>query len=129
MLSVEQSSGDLVRLTCPSFSPDQSARGRSLLTGLVVESGDSLTTVSPIVDGFIIPSGVRCLTLAGFTVTKRLQTLLQRNGRQAETPQSHVSWSLATQLKERHCFVRTNVSSEWNASGPRKDSDGTKWVA
>ena len=71
------------------------------LTGLVVESGDSLTTVTPIVDGFIISSGIRCSPLAGARVTCELQSLLRRQ--RATGP---LTWARCKQLKEEQVCAR-----------------------
>ncbi|KAK2076403.1 hypothetical protein QBZ16_000928 [Prototheca wickerhamii] len=105
------------------------------LTGLVVESGDSLTTVTPIVDGFIISSGVRCSPLAGARVTCELQSLLRRH--RAAGP---LTWARCKQLKEEQVCARpmhggdeggsSTLEDAWQAaevlfrpsSGTRKDS-------
>ena len=46
------------------------ASGRT--TGVVVEIGDSLTTVTPMYEGIVLPHGIMCLELGGRDITNYL---------------------------------------------------------
>ena len=51
-----------------------------LSTGLVFDSGDGVSHVIPVVDGFIIQTAITRLNLAGRHVTKYLVKLLTQRG-------------------------------------------------
>jgi len=53
---------------------------QGLLTGLVVDSGDGVTHVVPVVDGFAFPHVTKRLNVAGRHVTSHLCDLLLRRG-------------------------------------------------
>ena len=51
-----------------------------LTTGLVIESGDGLTWIVPIINGSIVQHAVQKLPLAGIDVNQNLKSLLMREG-------------------------------------------------
>ena len=57
--------------------------------------------MTPIVDGFIISSGVRCSPLAGARVTSELQSLLRR-----QRVAGPLTWTRCKQLKEEQVCAR-----------------------
>ena len=54
------------------------ASGRT--TGLVLESGDGVTTITPVYDSFVLPVGLNRINIGGSDVTKHLKRLMFERG-------------------------------------------------
>ncbi|CAI7800747.1 unnamed protein product [Closterium sp. NIES-54] len=75
----------------------------SILTGLVVDSGESATHAVPVVEGFAYPHLTKRISIAGRQITSHLIDLMMRRG----YPFSKVSdFEAARAIKEQLCFVR-----------------------
>jgi actin-related protein 3 len=48
-----------------------------MLTGLVVDSGDGVTHVVPVADGYLIGSSIKHIPISGRDITYFVQTLLR----------------------------------------------------
>ena len=72
-----------------------------LTTGVVVESGDGITWVCPILSGEIVDQSVQKLTLAGTDVNQHLKNLLMREGINIE---SSAVDEIVKDIKEKNCF-------------------------
>jgi actin-related protein len=72
-----------------------------LTTGIVVESGDGITWVCPILSGEIVDQSVQKLTLAGTDVNQHLKNLLMREGINIE---SSAVDEIIKDIKEKNCF-------------------------
>lgn len=83
----------------------------SALTGTVVDSGDGVTHVIPVVDGYVIGSAVKHVPLAGRDVTHLIQHLL-RERQEASLP-PELTMDVARIIKEHHCFVSPNLANEF----------------
>mmetsp|Transcript_19254 Transcript_19254/g.53706 ORF Transcript_19254/g.53706 Transcript_19254/m.53706 type:complete len:402 (+) Transcript_19254:204-1409(+) len=79
------------------------------LTGTVVDSGDGVTHVVPVVDGYVASSCVRSMPIAGASVTAQVQKLLRERG---EPIPPELSMEAAKQVKEQHCYVCSDVDKE-----------------
>jgi len=80
-----------------------------LTTGLVIESGDGMTWVCPIVNGQIIDQAVQKLTLAGTDVNQYLKNLLMREGINIE---SSAVDEIIRDIKEKNCYFVLDHSKE-----------------
>eukprot|EP01128_Nolandella_sp_AFSM9_P000354 TRINITY_DN10515_c0_g1_i1.p1 TRINITY_DN10515_c0_g1~~TRINITY_DN10515_c0_g1_i1.p1 ORF type:complete len:415 (-),score=113.97 TRINITY_DN10515_c0_g1_i1:67-1311(-) len=91
------------------------------LTGTVIDSGDGVTHVLPVAEGYVIGSSIKSMPLAGRTVTQFVQQLMRDRGEKVPPSQSlHV----ARHIKERFSYVCPNLVKEFN----RYDSDTTgRW--
>lgn len=76
------------------------ASGRT--TGVVLDSGDGVTHVVPIYEGFSIPQGIMRNDLAGRDVTEYLQLLLRRSGHNFHTSAEK---EIVKNIKETACYV------------------------
>ncbi|MCO5556904.1 hypothetical protein L7F22_010459 [Adiantum nelumboides] len=80
-----------------------------LLTGLVVDSGDGVTHVVPVVDGFSFPHSTKQIKIAGRQITSYLIDLLLRRGyafnRMAD-------FEAAREIKEQLCYVSYDYKRE-----------------
>jgi len=72
-----------------------------LTTGIVIESGDGITWVCPILSGEIVDQSVQKLTLAGTDVNQHLKNLLMREGINIE---SSAVEEIIRDIKEKNCF-------------------------
>ncbi|MFW9879111.1 MAG: zinc ribbon domain-containing protein, partial [Candidatus Thorarchaeota archaeon] len=72
-----------------------------LTTGLVIESGDGLTWIVPIINGTIVQHAVQKLTLAGIDVNQNLKGLLMREG---VSISSSAADEIIQEIKEKNCY-------------------------
>lgn len=75
---------------------------QGLQTGIVVDSGDGVTHIVPIFEGFEMPHLVRRLDIAGSDITRQLQMLLHSRGYSFN---STADFDIVREVKERLCFV------------------------
>lgn len=90
------------------------ASGRT--TGVVLDSGDGVSHVVPVYEGFAIPHAVKRMDIAGRNITAYLQVLLRRSGRVFN---SSGEFELVRQIKENCCVVAFNpVEQEKQLQAP-----------
>jgi actin-related protein 3 len=80
------------------------------LTGLVIDSGDGVTHVFPVADGFVIGSCVKHIPLAGRDITKF--TLQELKDRKEPMPSEDVL-DIARTVKEKYGYVCKDVAAEF----------------
>lgn len=82
-------------------TPILSIFGVGLTTGLVIESGDGITWVCPVINGELIDQAVQKLPLAGTDVNQHLKNLLMREGINIE---SSAVDEIIKEIKEKNCY-------------------------
>lgn len=82
---------------------------QGLLTGVVVDSGDGVTHVIPVFDGFSLPHLTRRLDVAGRDVTRYLIKLLLLRGYAFNRT---ADFETVRQIKEKLCYVAYDVKAE-----------------
>ncbi|KAH9531852.1 hypothetical protein CY35_19G059100 [Sphagnum magellanicum] len=75
---------------------------QGLLTGLVVDSGDGVTHVVPVVDGYSFPHLTKRLNIAGRHITSYLIDLLLRRGYAFNRT---ADFETAREIKEKLCYL------------------------
>jgi len=81
-----------------------------IMTGTVVDSGDGVTHVIPVVDGYVIGSCIRHIPLAGSHITGFIQQmLLDRN---ENIPRVDIK-SVARTIKEKYCYTCPKIDKEF----------------
>lgn len=83
------------------------ASGRT--TGVVLDSGDGVSHVVPVYEGFALPHAITRTDVAGRDVTDQLQLLLRRSGRNLQTSAEK---EVVRQIKEEKCYVSFNPRKE-----------------
>lgn len=78
------------------------------LTGTVIDSGDGVTHVIPVAEGYVIGSAIKNIPIAGRDITYFIQSLL----RDRNEPDS--SLKTAERLKEEYCYVSPDIVKEFN---------------
>jgi len=82
---------------------------QGLLTGVVVDSGDGVTHIVPVYEGFSMPHLIRRLNVAGRDVTKYLIKLLLLSGYAFNRT---ADFETVRQIKERLCYVGCDLELE-----------------
>ncbi|KAG9257578.1 actin family [Emericellopsis atlantica] len=77
------------------------------LTGTVIDSGDGVTHVIPVAEGYVIGSSIKSIPIAGRDITYFVQSLLRDRGE----PDS--SLKTASEIKEEHCYVCPDIVKEF----------------
>merc|ERR1712136_472325 len=86
---------------------------QGLLTGVVIDSGDGVTHICPVYEGFALPHLTRRLDIAGRDITKYLIKLLLLRGYAF----NHTAdFETVRMMKERLCYVGYDIESEQNLS-------------
>jgi len=82
---------------------------QGLLTGVVVDSGDGVTHIIPVFEGFALPHLVRRLDVAGSDVTRYLIKLLLLRG---YTFNRTADFETVRQMKEKFCYCGYDLRIE-----------------
>jgi len=80
------------------------------LTGTVIDSGDGVTHVIPVAEGYVIGSCIRHIPLAGRTVTQFIQQIM-RDRKEPVPPED--SLEVAKRVKEMHSYVCPDLGKEF----------------
>ncbi|CAM9183636.1 unnamed protein product [Chrysoparadoxa australica] len=90
------------------------------LTGAVVDSGDGVTHVVPVVEGYVIGSCIKSIPMAGRTMTQFIIDKLRERGTQIP-PEDMLD--AARRIKEEHCYVCADMTKE----ATKYDADPAKY--
>jgi len=101
-----------------------SAKSKTLsnptLTGTVVDSGDGVTHIIPVVDGYVIGSSIKHVPVAGRDVTTYVQQWLRERG---EDVPPEDSMDAARRIKEEYGYVCQDIVKEFK----KYDEEPEKW--
>jgi len=91
------------------------------LTGTVVDSGDGVTHVIPVAEGYVIGSSIKHIPLAGRDITQFIQQLLRER---SEPIPPEDSLSVAKRIKELFCYTCPDIAKEFK----KYDTEPDKWL-
>lgn len=77
------------------------------LTGTVIDSGDGVTHVIPVAEGYVIGGAIKNIPLAGRDITLFIQLILRDRG------ESDTSLQTAEQIKQQFCYVCPDIVNEF----------------
>jgi centractin len=78
-------------------------------TGVVMDSGDGVTHVVPVYNGFSLPGSIKRMDIAGRDITEQLQLLLQKNGILLQTSAEK---EIVREIKEKYCYISSYSMNE-----------------
>ena len=76
-------------------------------TGVVVDSGYSLTSTVPIYEGFALSHAIQKINMAGFHLTEYLMSLMKEDGVLFSNLEENAKYN-AKDTKEKVCYVATD---------------------
>jgi len=82
---------------------------QGLNTGLVVDSGDGVTHLIPVFEGFVVEDKIKRINLAGRDITRYMVQLLQRRGYAFNRT---ADFDTVRQIKEKLCYVGYDIQME-----------------
>jgi actin-related protein 3 len=91
------------------------------LTGTVIDSGDGVTHVIPVADGFVIGSSIKSVPIAGKDLTLFVQQLMRER---AEKIPPEDTLDAARRVKEEYSYVCSDVVKEFG----KYDNEPSKYV-
>ncbi|XP_069108293.1 actin-related protein 3-A isoform X1 [Argopecten irradians] len=95
--------------------------GERTLTGTVIDSGDGVTHVIPVAEGYVIGSCIKHIPIAGRDITYFIQQLLRE--REVGIPPEQ-SLETAKAIKEKYSYVCPDIAKEF----AKYDKDPAKWM-
>ncbi|KAK7821881.1 hypothetical protein U0070_004845, partial [Myodes glareolus] len=95
--------------------------GERTLTGIVIDSGDGVTHVIPVAEGYVIGSCIKHIPIAGRDITYFIQQLLRE--REVGIPPEQ-SLETAKAIKEKYCYICPDIVKEF----AKYDMDPRKWI-
>lgn len=85
----------------------------SSLTGTVIDSGDGVTHIIPVVDGYAIGSAIKHVPIAGKEMTHFIQQLLRERPDLQGKISPEESMQIARRIKEECCYVSPDITKEF----------------
>jgi len=90
------------------------------LTGTVIDSGDGVTHVIPVAEGYVIGSSIKHVPLAGRDISAFVQQLLRERGEKVPPADS---LDVAKRIKEKYSYVCPDLVKEYQ----KYDTEPSKW--
>jgi len=101
---------------CASLLTRGGQTGGGGVTGTVIDSGDGVTHVIPVFEGYVIGSCIKHIPLAGRDITNFMVQELRARGEQLP-PEAAIE--VANKIKEAYCYVCPDILKEYQ----KYDSD------
>jgi actin-related protein 3 len=91
------------------------------MSGTVIDSGDGVTHVIPVSDGYVIGSSIKHIPLAGRDITQFIQSFMRE--REKNIPPED-ALLVAQKIKEKYCYVCSDIAKEF----AKYDQDPKKYI-
>lgn len=106
---------------CASLLTKQDQGGKNAsVTGTVIDSGDGVTHIIPVFEGYVIGSCIKHIPLAGRDVTNFVVQQLRDRG---EDLPPDTALDIAKKIKEMYCYVCPDIVKEYQ----KYDTDPTRF--
>ena len=93
------------------------------LTGVVVDSGDGVTHVVPICDGYVLGSNIKHIPIAGRSITKFMEQMIRERSEPIKTEDLYLA---TMDLKEKHGYVANDLLEEYAKFDTKQENEKTK---
>lgn len=97
---------------CASLLTKQEAGKDASVTGTVIDSGDGVTHIIPVVEGYCIGSCIKHIPLAGRDVTNFMLQMMRERGEPIKNIPS-IALDVAKRCKEQFCYVCPDLVKEY----------------
>jgi len=95
---------------------------KKTLTGTVIDSGDGVTHVIPVAEGYVIGSSIKHIPLAGRDITEFVRQLQLEREKNSIPPQ--LRKKVAKKSKEKYSYVCPDLMKEFN----KYDAEPSKFI-
>jgi len=85
-------------------------KGGKEVTGTVIDSGDGVTHIIPVSDGYVIGSCIKHIPLAGRDVTNFMMTTLRNRGEKLPPEEA---LNISRTIKEQYCYICPDLVKEY----------------
>lgn len=92
-----------------SWTSNKTANIEKPLTGVVVDIGDGVSHVIPVIDGYTVGSAIKQVPLAGYDITLTIQQLLRERNVGINPNES---FAVAKMIKEEHSYICPDIIQE-----------------
>lgn len=82
-----------------------------VMTGTVVDSGDGVTNIIPVAEGYVINSCIKYIPMAGREITTFIQNMLRE--RDERVPPEDIL-QVSQRIKEQNCYVCKDLAEEFS---------------
>jgi len=93
------------------------------LTGTVIDSGDGVTHIVPICDGYVLGSNIKHIPIAGKKITKFIMDLMKDRGE--KVPNEDFIY-VARDVKEKYGYVCRDLLDEYSKFDEKKNINGVQ---
>ena len=80
------------------------------MTGTVIDSGDGVTHVIPVAEGYVLAGSIKSMPIAGSDLSAFVQQLMRERG---EAVPPEVALEVARRVKEEHCYTCSDIAKEF----------------
>jgi len=105
---------------CASLLTKSDKSGKNSVTGTVIDSGDGVTHIIPVVEGYVIGSCIKHIPLAGRRVTDFILNMLRDRNEPIPVDDQLM---IAKKIKESYCYVCPDLVKEYI----KYDTDPTRF--
>jgi actin-related protein 3 len=106
----------------PDLNEDQ-INAINSLTGIVVDSGDGVTHVVPICDGYVLGSNIKHIPIAGRRITKFMMEMIKERGEPINTEDLYLA---TMDIKEKHGYLARDIVEEYSKFDQKDFDDLSK---
>lgn len=101
---------------------------RGMMTGVVLDVGDGVSSASAIYEGYSIKNATQRIDLGGRDVTNHLMQLLRRSGYSFHTT---AEFEIVKSIKEKYCYVEpmnSKKDSDYNAYKEKETGQQSNFI-
>ena len=106
------------------ISEDQKKAIESL-TGVVIDSGDGVTHIVPICDGYVLGSNIKHIPIAGRKITKFIEQMIRERKEKINTQDLYYA---AMDIKEKHGYIAKDIIEEFGKFDEKKKDNNNKFI-